>query len=363
MKQAIEQRAQFDFIRYANVWEDAEVLCKAIQPTAQKKILSIASGGDNALALIAHGAEVVAVDLSYPQLACTELKAKSIQYLEYQSLLKFFGIKPSTDREKYYQRLIPYLSVKTRQYWDANQKAIQQGFIHEGKFEHYFKTFRQHILPLIHRRQIVLLLLQKKSLEERVDFYNKIWNNWRWRLLFKIFFSRFMMGRLGRDPEFFRYVEGNVASNILARTKHALTQLKTHNNPYLDYILTGNYSQTLPYYLHEKNYQTIKKNLSKLHLYHGSIGEVLLKEDHFDGFNLSDIFEYLNPDICTTIYENILKNANPGARLVYWNMLVPRSCPEKYQDKVRFLATEAEDLFFQDKAFFYSRLIIEEKRV
>ncbi len=31
------------------------------------------------------------------------------------------------------------------------------------------------------------------------------------------------MGRLGRDPEFFRYVEGSVAERILERVEYALT--------------------------------------------------------------------------------------------------------------------------------------------
>ena len=68
-------------------------------------------------------------------------------------------------------------------------------------------------------------------------------------MLFRVFFSRFVMGRLGRDPEFFRYVEGSVSDRILSRTRHALTVLPTHANPFLAYILTGNYGDALPRYL------------------------------------------------------------------------------------------------------------------
>src|SRR5437773_3458117 len=65
----IEERARFGYVRYANCWEDANVLCDALEPAPGKRILSIASGGDNSFALAADGAHVVAVDLSEAQLA------------------------------------------------------------------------------------------------------------------------------------------------------------------------------------------------------------------------------------------------------------------------------------------------------
>jgi len=39
----VNQKSRFNFIRYANVWEDADILCAALAPTAQQgRILSIA---------------------------------------------------------------------------------------------------------------------------------------------------------------------------------------------------------------------------------------------------------------------------------------------------------------------------------
>ena len=74
---ALEDSVSFHFIRYANCWEDADVLCEALQPRKGMRILSIASAGDNSLALLAEGAEVVAADLSIAQLACLELRRRS----------------------------------------------------------------------------------------------------------------------------------------------------------------------------------------------------------------------------------------------------------------------------------------------
>jgi S-adenosylmethionine-diacylglycerol 3-amino-3-carboxypropyl transferase len=50
----------------------------------------------------------------------------------------------------------------------------------------------------------------------------------------------------------------------------------------------------------------------------------------------------------------------PGARFAYWNMLAPRSRPETLASRVRPLDELAKQLFAQDKAWFYSRFIVEE---
>ena len=89
------------------------------------------------------------------------------------------------------------------------------------------------MLPLVHRRRTVLALLEPREADERHRFYDERWDTWRWRLLFRLFFSRTAMGRLGRDPEFFRYVDTDVAGAILRRTRHALRELDPADNPYV----------------------------------------------------------------------------------------------------------------------------------
>ena len=71
----IAKRAAFDAIRYAQVWEDADILVAALRPKKGDTVVSIASAGDNALALLAEGPErVIAVDLNPAQLACVRLR-------------------------------------------------------------------------------------------------------------------------------------------------------------------------------------------------------------------------------------------------------------------------------------------------
>jgi S-adenosylmethionine-diacylglycerol 3-amino-3-carboxypropyl transferase len=363
-EQTIQDRADFGLIRYANCWEDAELLQRALEPGPGKRILSIASAGDNALALAAAGADVVAADLSIPQLACTELRIAAIRTLDYEELLAFLGVDEHADRLSVYAKLRGGLSANAAAYWDANSATLAAGLIHGGKFEKYFHTFRKRVLSLIHSRATVQELLQKKSRAEREEFYEQRWNNRRWRWLFKIFFSRTVMGRLGRDPEFFRYVEGSVGERILARARHALIELPTDENPFLQYIVTGNYRPALPTYLCPEKYSELQRGVERITLVHGPIDQVA--QTHrgagWDGFNLSDIFEYMGPELTEEVYGRLIDNARPGARLAYWNMLVPRRRPECFAERVEALDQLAADCFCQDRAFFYSAFVVEQVR-
>jgi S-adenosylmethionine-diacylglycerol 3-amino-3-carboxypropyl transferase len=358
----IEQRVSFDLVRYANCWEDADILCEALQPRPGTRILSIASAGDNVLALLAEGAEVVAADLSLAQLACLELRCAAFRRLEHEGILAFLGVRPAQDRKATYGRLEGDLSERARTFWISRANDIDAGIIHAGKFEAYFRLFRRRIVPLVHSQRTIGRLLEPRDEAGRHAFYDTVWDNWRWRLLFRIFFSRFVMGRLGRDPEFFRYVEGSVSDRILARSKYAVTILPTHTNPYLEFILTGRFERSLPRYLRPEYFQAIRNGLERLSLFHGSIESV--RSGHaaarFDGFNLSDIFEYVDTATSTRIYTELVKMANPGARLAYWNTLVPRHLPAELHDRVRPLTELSRQLLARDKAFFYCDFAVDE---
>ena len=306
----------------------------------------------------------MAVDLSPAQLACVELRRAGFARLDHGALLRFLGVTPDAERATTYGALRGDLPAETAEFWDAHPQWIERGIVHVGKFEHYFELFRTRALPLVHGPRRIEELLREKPRSERERFYDERWNNRRWRWLFALFFSRFAMGRLGRDPEFFRYVEGSVAERILARTRHALTVLPTHANPYLGYILTGNFAGALPRYLRPQKHAPIRAHLGNLTLVRGSVEEAAAQHAGagFDGFNLSDVFEYLDPETCRRMYGELLATARPGARFAYWNMLVPRCVPRELAERVRPLDELSRSLLDQDLAFFYSAFVVEEVR-
>ncbi len=351
----------FNKIRYSNVWEDGEILCEALAPSArQGRILSIASSGDNALALLTlDPKEIIAIDLSVPQLACLDLRIAAIMELHDLRLYEFLGILPSEDRmDVYRSRLQSRLSSDAKAFWDSQPQLIENGIIHAGKFERYFRIFRTWILPLIHSNASIQKLLEIKSRDEQLQFYERTWNSRRWRWLFKFFFSRRVMGQAGRDPSFFAHVEGAVAERIMDRTRRALVECPTHSNPFLHYILTGNFSlDHLPRYLQPQHLLSIRSRIDRIKLVHGSATDA---QGPFDAFNLSDIFEYMGDDAFALSYEKILNLAAPNARIAYWNMLVERKCPIQCQSRIAPLEETASSLHSQDRAWFYQKFILEE---
>lgn len=329
--------------------------------------LSIGSAGDNSFALLAAGAAgVTAVEMNAAQVACIEIRRAAYLSLDHREFLELLGSRHSTRRMTLYQACRKNLTMPAQVFWDARNESIQNGIGSAGKFERYFATFRKWVLPLAHPRRRVQNLWIARSPAEREKFYQEVWNNRRWKLIFQVFFSRAVMGLLGRDSEFFKYVEGSVADRILARTRHALVELDPARNPYLHWILNGTHGVDLPEALEEANFERIRHGLidNRLEVANCTLEAWFERnpDRRYDAFNLSDIFEYMSEENTRILLEKIISSSNVGARLGYWNMLAPRSRPADLAPRLKSCVEEAAALFHEDRAFFYSRFVVEEVR-
>jgi S-adenosylmethionine-diacylglycerol 3-amino-3-carboxypropyl transferase len=363
---AVAHAADFSAIRYAQCWEDADVLVEALAPRPGQTLLSIASAGDNTLALLTGRPDrVIAFDLSPGQLACLELRIAAYRALTHAELLELIGSRPSTRRRDLYARCRSQLTPAARAFWDAHGDAIDAGIGGAGKFERYFATFRNRVLPFVHRRDVVRQLLAGGGTgASRQGFYEGAWNTWAWQAMFRVFFSRTVMGRIGRDPAFFTHVEGSVADRILARARHAMTTLDPAANPYMHWILTGTHGEALPLALRPEHFDTIRDGLDRVTWRESDVLGVLetLDAGSVHGANLSDVFEYMSALEYERHLDALVRVLAPAGRLAYWNMLVPRHRPETLASHLEPLDTLARSLHERDKAFFYSAFIIEARR-
>jgi S-adenosylmethionine-diacylglycerol 3-amino-3-carboxypropyl transferase len=326
--------------------------------------LSIASGGDNTLALLSKSpARVIAVDTNPAQLACLELRVAAYRELTHPELLELMGSVPSDRRGVLYERCRPRLSCTARMVWDARRGAVERsGAGSAGKFERYLHLFRRLVLPVVTGRDAVRQMLAPRSRRERDNDYSRYWEGWRWRTLSRMFFSRWCMGRLGRDRSCFRYAEGEVARRVLGRMRHALTVLDPSRNPYLGWILTGAHPNALPYSLRPGNFEPIRANLDRLELRCQDVRTAAetLPRGSIDAFNLSDVFEYMSPEVYSRTLGALVRAGRHGSRLAYWNVLVPRSRPDTLAGRLRPLRDLAERLHHNDGGFFYSAFVVEE---
>lgn len=352
-------------IRYAQCWEDADVLLAALEVQPGATCLSIASAGDNTLALLSRNpGRVIAIDLSFAQIACLALRVAAYRCLTHEELLRLLGVKPAPShlRLALYQQCRFHLSPAVQQFWDDRHVLIQQGVGTVGKFEQYLSLFRQYVLPLVHSSQTISKLWQQQDFAQRQKFYLTQWNTRRWRWLFHLFFSRQLMGLLGRDRQAFDYVQGSVAASFLARTEAALCRFAPKENPYLQWLVTGQYSSALPYALRPENFERIRQNLDCLEWHCLSLESFLQQAPSglIDHYNLSDIFEWMSPPHYRQLLTELIRVGRTGGRLVYWNLLVDRHRPDDLAEHLRSLTTLGQKLYQENRIFFYQSLVIEE---
>jgi S-adenosylmethionine-diacylglycerol 3-amino-3-carboxypropyl transferase len=346
-------------IHYAQCWEDPYVLTSALQITPDDDVVSIASGGDNSFALMLHNPRsLTAVDMNPAQIHLVELKIRAIQQLDYKDFIGFIGARPCCNRLQLYSRLKPYLSREAREYWDRQNENLITGIIHCGKFEHYFSIFRRIVLPLIHDQKTVQQLLSASSFEEQRNLYEKVWNNRRWRWLFRLFFSRFLLGHVGRRPSYFRYVSvENIGDELLKRTRRGLTEIPIQSNPFIEYILTGRYRdlEIAHPYLRESNFHFLKENLGRMRFFCGGLDEYLrgLEPRSLSKFNLSDIFEYMSESDFEKTVREIERVSRRDTKLAFWTLLVPRTVSPALMDRIDPDTSVSEKLFSTDRTFFY----------
>jgi S-adenosylmethionine-diacylglycerol 3-amino-3-carboxypropyl transferase len=374
MSTEIAGKAGFDRVRYAQLWEDADVLCEALGDRRRDVLVSIASAGDNALAMLTlDPREVIAVDMSKAQTACVRFRKTAWPILDHEDLLMVMGFGPKWTgslltppyrrRGAIFDRVLQECDPETAGFWEGlRSEVLMHGVGAVGKFERYFDTFRRLILPLTHSRADVAAIFEPRSREERERFLERRWNNLRWRLLLRVFFSKTAMGALGRDPAFFDHVEGSLPEHVARGIRRAFVDQDPVANPYLRWIMTGNHGPRLPLAFRPENHRMIQERIDRLRVVDGTIEDLATDGVVADGWNLSDIFEYMSPDGFERTYGGILDASAPDARLVYWNMMVPRSLPSAHAARAVARTDVSAPLALKDQAFFYSALHVDDMR-
>lgn len=342
-------------LRYTNCWEDADLLLDGLKLNTGARVLSIGSAGDNSFSILTANPErVLCVDINATQLALIQLKKAAFRALEHKEFLEFLGFI-SGDPLRNWKRVKSALDEETQDFWQARIELLQQGIIYTGKFERYLLAFQRKLLSLMHGHGAVEELFRVKPEEQQQSFYQNTWNNWRWKVFTRLFFSRKALS-MGRDPEFLRQVEGNVGSRVKKRINQHLASTDAQQNYFLRFMLQGSFNGTLPHYTRAENFQKIKNNLDKLEVFHGSLQDC--SEGGFTHANLSNIFEYLDKETFAENAHLLAKRLEPGAKLAYWNLFVERDLADSFPAK---FSSPDHRPFRQDYGFFYKSFKLNHK--
>jgi S-adenosylmethionine-diacylglycerol 3-amino-3-carboxypropyl transferase len=167
---------------YTQIWEDPEADLAALQLPLGSTIVTISSGGCNALSyLTAQPAQVYAVDLNEAHLSLLKLKLAGLRaFFNYAEFWQFFGEAASpANSELYLRRLRPWLDSDARAYWDKRNVIgrprhayFTDGFYRHGMLGRFIGL--AHLLAKVARIDLAVLLNGKRDAPERVAALDRL---------------------------------------------------------------------------------------------------------------------------------------------------------------------------------------------
>lgn len=365
MRSEIAQQMTFGQIRYSAVWEDWRLLEQGLDIQTDDHVLSIASAGDNVLALLLlEPRHITAIDLNEAQTALLQLKLGAIKSLDHEAFVHLLGVRQGGDRWGLYQKCREVMPEKTVAFWDANRDVIEQGVTQSGRLETYIHGFGKNVLPQIHPAEVVDRLFTFDELGEQAAFFDETFATPDLVQAFKVYFGRENMAQHGRDPAQFQHVkEGDVGAFFFERFRYACTEIPLAGNYYVEFFLTAHYRdlEKAPLYLRPREFGRLKRLIDRVDVVTDELERFILDqpEGRFSKANFSDIFEYMSESLTSQLLSVCAARFQPRGRLCYWNLLVPRSRPDNLKDKLEPLQALADELWRQDRSWFYRAFHVE----
>ncbi|HCH63153.1 MAG TPA: hypothetical protein DFR83_10135 [Deltaproteobacteria bacterium] len=360
--------ARSGHIRQAQTWDDPAVLSTALQIQPDDDVLSVCAAGDNAFALAIDGARsVTCVHPHRAQLALAELKLLAARVMPVQGLQSILGFDIGGNRVSLYRRRVrDHLSAEARTWWDAHEDMIRAGIVQQGRQAQNLARFRRRVLPLVHRTKTIRDLLALDRPEEQRTFFEAHWNTRRWRALVRLGLSDAMLAWRS-SPTVRRDSEADSASQVFRqRAEHVLCTIPARTNYLLHGILTGSFPdlEAAHPYLSTTGRAALAERAERVRFVVSEL-EAFLKDcapQSFSAFHYASIFEQLDAESHSRILTLTARAARPGARICYWNRLVPRWRPDALAVQIERDEALGATLLARDRSWFCSAVQVETVR-
>jgi len=358
------QRGQIEFpdLLFGMSWEDPESDVRALQIQPGETVVAISSGGCNTFGLLLESpGRIFAVDINPCQAHLLELKRVAIRRLDFEDLHVFLGLKPASNRNEMFESLSNDLSASALAYWRSRPIAIQNGVIHQGRYEQFLRHFRS-LLRLTQGRKRIAGLFQARSLEEQKDYFDRVWNTVQWRMLFRLLFNKRILATRGLSADYFQFDDGtsSFAQSFFERAKRALREIPIASNYFVAQYLLGRYTapNAIPSFLRKEHLDVVRGRLDRIEIITADLKVWLAKrpEASIDGFSLSNICELMSPAETVRTFEQVARTARPGARICFRNLMIRREVPEILRAKIQLREDLSRCLTEQDRSFAYSRV-------
>ncbi len=372
----------FDAFVYTQIWEDPRVDIKALELDKNSRILTISSGGCNALNyLIENPESVTAVDLNRHHIYLLNLKITALKYLpNYEDFFAFFGYgKHEKNKENYQKYIAPNLDVKTKRFWESNSLVgrIAHGkrinfFKKGGLYEHsrnaYFLRIFNKFSRIMGCKPDELLKAKTPAEQEKLyaEYLEPFFNSFFIKAVGKMPVTLFGLGIPPQQYDEMKkdFVEdGSILDVYRERVKRLAVEYPIYENYFAWQAFARKYDtenrKAIPEYLKEENYNLLKANADKLDTKNGSVTEEI-KENKFGTFNrfvFLDAQDWMNAEMMTDLWKAIAGKSESGSRVIFRtagsSSPLEKNLPKDLLDKFEYKEDISKELFKQDRASIY----------
>jgi len=384
-KQSVLQKlfaVWFDAFVYNQIWEDPRVDLQALKLDAEARVLTISSGGCNALNyLLENPASVTAVDLNRHHIFLLNLKIAALKFLPgYDDFFAFFGYGKSEKTIENYEKFIaPNLDEETRKFWESSSligklthgrriNFFRKGGLYEHSRNGYFLRFFHKFSHLLGCRPEEVL--KARSPEEQEKLYEKYVAPFFDSTLIKAIGKMpVTMFGLGIPPQQYDELKkdlaagGSVIDVYRERTKRLAVDYPIYENYFAWQAFARKYDtenrQAVPEYLKAENYETLKRNAGNIRTVIGSITDELKNQPakSFNRFVFLDAQDWMNAAVMTDLWQAIADRSEPGARIIFRTAgaasPIETNLPPALREKFVYEEELSKELFKQDRASIY----------
>lgn len=315
--------------------EDSRIDHQVLAPGAGRRVLTIASGGEAALAMAAHGSEVLAVDIDAGQVHLTELKLAAARVLGSADGARFLGYAARAPERRLtdYGRLRATLPATSRTYWDAQTTALRRGALWSGRFERFVRPVVRAVRRVWDRRHVDALCRGDGGPDQAAIFDRHIDRAWV-RAAFRLLFHPRVYGGRGLDAHALahRSDERPLGEQYHGWFRSLCTATAGSDNWFLQVVLRRALvdPERGPDFLRPAGVRALREGPGRLRTMTGDLQEVVHRNalPRFDAVSLSNLGDWLDSDGFAALLRAAVARLPDGAPLLWRELQTVRHPPE-----------------------------------
>ncbi len=318
---------------YTQIWEDPVADLAALQLPLGSTIVTISSGGCNALSyLTARPAQVYAVDLNEAHLSLLKLKLAGIRALSgYADFWQFFGEAASpANAGLYRERLRPLLDAEARAYWDKRNIVgrprhafFTDGFYRHGMLGRFIGL--AHLLAKVAGIDLSALLNGEPDSRQRIEALNRLDRMFHSPLARLVTGTPALLFSLGIPPQQRALLGGDAPLNEVLHQR-LLRLINGHPNETnyfawqaLHRAYPGPGDRCLPPYLQACQFERMRNGAGLIIPVHANLRRFLesLPAREVDAVILLDSQDWMAPEEICALWNAIDRTGSDNVRVIF----------------------------------------------